>query len=210
MNTQDLLADLKKIDLAEVRLDNIGSWPLAVRILGCLLVFAAALIAYFALVVAGLNTSLATAALKEQDLKKTFAEQARQAAHLEAYRAQKVELDERLSDLLAQLPRNAEVPSLLEEITETGLNSGLVIDSIELQNEVEHDYYIELPIAIKVAGGYHDFGTFVSGVSGLPRIVTLHDFEITQQEGAATLSLSITAKTYRYKEPGAAEEAQDG
>jgi len=110
-----------------------------------------------------------------------------------------VELQDRLDTLISQLPSDTEVPGLLEDITETGLGSGLQIQSIALQEEVSHDYYIELPILMTATGGYHDFATFVSGVSSLPRIVTLHDFQIDRDSG--TLTLDITAKTYRYKEP---------
>ena len=83
---------------------------------------------------------------------------------------------------LRQLPSDTEVPGLLEDITYTGLGAGLVIDSINLMPEVLHEFYIELPINISVRGTYHDIGTFVSGVSNLPRIVTLHDFSIKKDK----------------------------
>ena len=111
-----------------------------------------------------------------------------------------VDLESRLEALIGQLPSDTEVPGLLEDVTETGLNSGLQIQSIALQSEVAHDYYVELPILIEATGGYHDFAGFVSGVAGLSRIVTLHDFTIdTDPDGQTLLSLSIIAKTYRYK-----------
>jgi len=90
------------------------------------------------------------------------------------------------------------VPGLLEDITELGLGSSLKIDSITLQPEKAAEFYVELPIGIVVTGGYHDFGAFVSGVAGLPRIVTLHDYSIKPVDGKM-LQLSIGAKTYRYK-----------
>jgi type IV pilus assembly protein PilO len=38
-------------------------------------------------------------------------------------------------------------------------------------------------------------------MAGLPRIVTLHDFSITAPSGNSNaLNMSITAKTYRYKD----------
>lgn len=107
--------------------------------------------------------------------------------------------------LLRQLPSDTEVPGLLEDITRTGLGSGLEFEEIKLQPEVAQQFYIELPINIKVIGGYHDLATFVSGVSSLPRIVTLHDFEILPEKGEAATSklrMSIVAKTYRYNDKG--------
>ncbi|HBO5161887.1 TPA: type IV pilus assembly protein PilM [Pseudomonas aeruginosa] len=106
--------------------------------------------------------------------------------------------------LSSQLGADTEVPGLLEDITRTGLGSGLEFEEIKLLPEVAQQFYIELPIQISVVGGYHDLATFVSGVSSLPRIVTLHDFEIKPVAPGSTskLRMSILAKTYRYNDKG--------
>jgi type IV pilus assembly protein PilO len=79
--------------------------------------------------------------------------------------------------------------------------NGLDVASIDLQKEKAREFYIELPIAISAKGSYHDLGAFISGMAGLPRIVTLHNFDITQKKGdASRLEMKITAKTYRYKD----------
>lgn len=200
MDIQAIIEEIKSIDPTEIRLDNIGRWPLVVRILMCVGAFVAVIALYFYLVVSNSNALLERTIAQEAELRETFESRSYEAANLEAYREQRVELDERLQKLIGQLPKDTEVPGLLEDITETGLSSGLAIDSIQLQSERSHDYYVELPISITASGGYHDFATFISGVSGLPRIVTLHDFEISRS-GSSLLNLSITAKTYRYKEP---------
>lgn len=194
-----IINDVKNIDPSEIRGDNIGRWPLAVRILAAIVVFAVVTALCFVLIISDSNSALDSAVRKEAQLRDTFKQRSLEAANLEAYRLQMVELNERLKTLINQLPSDTEVPGLLEDITETGLSSGLEIQSIALQSEVSHDYYIELPIQMTATGGYHDFATFVSGVSSLPRIVTLHDFEIVRDNGA--LTLDIIAKTYRYKEP---------
>ena len=200
MDIQAIIEEIKSIDPTEIRLDNIGRWPLVVRILMCIGAFVAVIALYFYLVVSNSNALLERTIAQEAELRETFESRSYEAANLEAYREQRVELDDRLQKLIGQLPKDTEVPGLLEDITETGLSSGLAIDSIQLQSERSHDYYVELPISITASGGYHDFATFISGVSGLPRIVTLHDFEISRS-GSSLLNLSITAKTYRYKEP---------
>jgi len=200
MDIQAIIEEIKSIDPTEIRLDNIGRWPLVVRILMCIGAFVAVIALYLHLVVSNSNALLERTIAQEAELRETFESRSYEAANLEAYREQRVELDERLQTLIGQLPKDTEVPGLLEDITETGLSSGLAIDSIQLQSERSHDYYVELPISITASGGYHDFATFISGVSGLPRIVTLHDFEISRS-GSSLLNLSITAKTYRYKEP---------
>lgn len=198
IDIQSVIEELRSIELDEIRADNIGRWPLVVRVFACVLAFLAVLLAFYFLKVKDLNSTLESDARQEVVLRKQVVEITHDAANLDAYKAQLVELEARLETLIGQLPTDTEVPGLLEDVTETGLNSGLQIQSIELQNEVSHDYYLELPIQIEAVGGYHDFAGFVSGVAGLPRIVTLHDFTIDDQ-GQNLLSMSILAKTYRYK-----------
>lgn len=138
-------------------------------------------------------------------LKEQFSSKAYQAANLEAYKEQMQEMEVSFGALLRQLPSDTEVPGLLEDITRTGLGSGLEFEEIKLLPEVAQQFYIELPIQIKVTGGYHDLATFVSGVASLPRIVTLHDFELAPVSAgnSSRLSMQIMAKTYRYNDKGA-------
>jgi type IV pilus assembly protein PilO len=109
-----------------------------------------------------------------------------------------IELDDTFGALLKQLPKDTEVPGLLEDITEVAYGSGLSMQAISLQPEQVSEFYVELPIKIDVSGDYHDFGSFVSGVAALPRIVTLHNYSIKQAE-SGLLNMVIEAKTYRYK-----------
>jgi type IV pilus assembly protein PilO len=110
-------------------------------------------------------------------------------------------MEESFGALVSQLPSDTEVPGLLEDITNKGLLNGLDIASIILQKESAKEFYVELPIAIKASGSYHDLGAFISGMAGLPRIVTLHDFQITaEKKNPNSLDMSIIAKTYRYKD----------
>jgi type IV pilus assembly protein PilO len=148
-----------------------------------------------------LQLELATAEAKEIDLKKDFETKAFQAANLNAYRQQMVEMEESFGVLVSQLPSDTEVPGLLEDITNKGLLNGLEIAVIDLQTEKESEFYVELPIEIVASGSYHDLGAFISGMAGLPRIVTLHDFQIdTNSDNPHFLDIKILAKTYRYKE----------
>lgn len=206
MDIKRIVDQINSIDLNEIRADNIGSWPLAVRIIACLLAFILAAGGYYYFRVMPLNTQLENAHNEEVRLKNDFSSRAFQAANLEAYRLQMDELELRLETLIRQLPSDTEVPGLLEDINETGLASGLEFRAFDIQPETAHDYYIEAPINIEARGSYHDFATFVSGVAGLPRIVTLHDFTIMPtSEGLQTLT--IEAKTYRYRQ---ADDEGDG
>ena len=133
--------------------------------------------------------------------KKDFEKKAFEAANLDKYRKQIAEMEDSFEALKKQLPDDTEVPDLVDDIDEKGAQSRLVIDSVKLQPEKPAEFYIELPIDIKVSGGYHEFGAFISGIAGMPRIVTLHDFAIKRNgESGANLSMDIVAKTYRYKD----------
>lgn len=178
--------------------DSIGVWPGPVRLLLVILLFSACLGAGYWFHIKNLQAELAGVEAAEAGLRSDLESKAVLAANLEAYRAQMAEMEERFGALLGQLPSQTEVPGLLEDITFTGLGSGLEFSTIQLQSEIAREFYIELPITISVTGGYHDFGSFVSGVASLSRIVTLHDFTISSGENRDELSMQITARTYRY------------
>ena len=201
MNFSEQLKALNEFDLSDLDMENIGSWPLALKVIVLGLLYAVILIAGLYFHVEDLNKSLSVVEQEEQALRQDFEKKAFEAANLEAYKTQLVEMEQRFGALVAQLPSETEVPGLLEDITDKGEMNGLSIKRIDLLSEQAQTFYIELPIAIEAAGSYHDLGAFVSGMAGLPRIVTLHDFEITLDADAAPmLEMSILAKTYRYRE----------
>src|SRR5690606_41914533 len=125
---------------------------------------------------------------KETQLKQQYESKAFQVANLPAYKLQMVEMEESFGALLKQLPTDTEVPGLLEDISATGTGTGLEIQSITLRPEVSREFYVELPLEVKVRGGYHELATFVSGVAGVPRIVTPHDFSISSGKGVGPLA----------------------
>ena len=200
MAFQDVVRDLRELDFSELSLDNIGSWPLAVKAMAWVLAFIVLTVFGYVYSISDLRDQLGQVEAKELSLKQEFEGQAAKAANLDALRKQMVEMEESFGALVSQLPSDTEVPGLLEDVTNKGVESGLEIKSIKLQPEQQKEFYVELPINIEVTGSYHDFGTFVSGIAGLPRIVTLHDFKIVSDpKTPGVLTMSISAKTYRYK-----------
>jgi len=200
------MRELRELDASELSFDNLGSWPLSVKVIAWVLVFLVVIGVGYFYNIADLRNELATTEMKEATLKKEFEDKAFKAANLEALRKQMEEMQISFGALVKQLPTDTEVPGLIEDITNKGVESGLEIRKIELQPEQTKEFYVELPIKIEVSGSYHDFGTFVSGIAGLPRIVTLHNFKIeppAKQQGSevstGVLSMSISASTYRYK-----------
>jgi type IV pilus assembly protein PilO len=192
---------LQSIDFNELDFENVGAWPIAVKVIAWTLVFALVVFGGYKLIISDMHDSFDAIAAQEAQLKREFETKAFEAANLEAYRKQMVEMEESFGALVGQLPSDTEVPGLLEDISNKGVSNGLDFRSIALKPEFAAEFYVELPIDIVVQGTFHDMGAFVSGVAGLPRIVTLQDFSITPDKDNATrLLMSIVAKTYRYKD----------
>lgn len=108
-----------------------------------------------------------------------------------------------VESLLKQLPEKIEVPALIESLSQLASSSGLQLKTLRLLPEKQKGFYVALPIEIAVTGGYHQMGAFVSKITGLPRIITLHDFTVHQEkmdEINGDLIMNITAKIYRYYE----------
>lgn len=200
MSFAQSMESLKKVDINDLDFNNIGSWPAALKVIVGILAFVVLLFLGYHFHLKDLQAHLERTQGQEVTLRKEFADKSFRAANLDAYKEQLVEIEERFGTLLKQLPSDTEVPGLLEDITQMGLNSGLEFESITLQPEVAQQFYIELPIRIVVQGNYHDIATFVSSVAGLPRIVTLHDFDIVplSEGNPDLLKMNILAKTYRY------------
>jgi type IV pilus assembly protein PilO len=205
MNPSNWMDSLRKVELSELDLNNIGSWPTAVKVIAGVLLMALILGLSYNFHISDLETQLQQQTDQEATLKEQFSTKAFQAANLETYTEQMKEMETSFGAMLRQLPSDTEVPGLLEDITRTGLGAGLEFEEIKLLPEVTQQFYIELPIQISVTGTYHDLATFVSGVASLPRIVTLHDFEVKAVDPKVSnsqLRMSILAKTYRYNDQG--------
>ncbi|WP_339408875.1 type 4a pilus biogenesis protein PilO [Pseudomonas sp. EA_35y_Pfl2_R5] len=207
MSLNDSLESLRKIDLSDLDINNVGSWPAAVKFIVGVLLLVAVIVLGYSFHLKDLQVQLEGKKAEEVSLKEQFSSKAFQAANLDAYKEQMQEMEVSFGALLKQLPSDTEVPGLLEDITRTGLGSGLEFEEIKLLPEAAQQFYIELPIQITVVGAYHDLATFVSGVASLPRIVTLHDFNLVSanEDSSSKLRMSILAKTYRYNDKGGAQ-----
>lgn len=201
LDVQELVNSLQELDF-----ENVGSWPAPVKIIAAALVFVGVVFGGYMASITGLQDERDRLGREESDLLSDFENKAHRAHHLDQYRDQLAEMEESFGSLLQQLPRDTEVPGLLEDISHTGEGAGLEFEEISLGDETEQEFYAELPIDIEVTGDYHSLGSFVSGVASLPRIVTLHDFEIRPRGGRADegvpddglLRMTIEARTYRY------------
>ena len=201
MAFEDTMRSLREFDIGDLDFENVGSWPTPIKVITWVGLLVLVLAGGYYYHIKGLQEQLAKVEASEVKLRKEFEKKAFKAANLEAYRKQMKEMEESFGALVSQLPSDTEVPGLLEDITNKGLLNGLNIASIDLQKERAREFYVELPISIAASGSYHDLGAFISGMAGLPRIVTLHDFKISAKGADSNnLKMNIVAKTYRYKD----------
>jgi type IV pilus assembly protein PilO len=192
----NLIEELRGLDFRDP-----GRWPLPVRAGAVGVAFlVVALIGLYFFVWDEQRPELQRRQDEEQQLRAEFRNKHAKAVNLEVYKQQLKDIERSFGALLRQLPGKTEVPSLLVDISQTGLAAGLEEKLFQPQGEHRMDFYAELPIKIRLTGSYHQFGEFVSGIAALPRIVTLHDIDIKPDNKDAydQLSLELTAKTYRY------------
>ncbi len=182
--------------------DNIGNAPTAIKmgVFATLFVLIVAAGIYF-------DTQeqlrvLENHEAEEIQLKDNFKVKAERAAKLELYKEQLAEMEASFGALLRQLPETTEVESLLVDVSQTGLASGLEIKRFRPSEEEKKGFYAELPITLQVTGSFHQLATFISGLAALPRIVTISDLKLEPfDQGDLTsgkLNMFAVAKTYRY------------
>lgn len=192
------------MNLSEINWDinASGTWPLPVKALViaivCLVVGAAGVY----LDSLGQLDELASLEKKELDLKTDFESKQKKSVNLQDYRDQLAQIETSLAIMLKQMPTQEEVASLLIDISQTGLASGLEFRLFQPGPPIAKEFYSELPITIQVIGKYEELSLFVSGLAALPRIVTVHDVKITpiavsdKNIGEGAMVMDATVKTY--------------
>ena len=194
----NLVEELQSLDA-----NDIGRWPFVFRagVIGIVFTVVVGLGIYW-MIIEDKYPALQRVQQEEVTLRDVFENKQRKAANFDAYRAQLAQIEQSFGTMLRQLPGETEIPSLIVDISQTGLAAGLQEKLFQPQPEVPKDFYAEKPITISLSGGYHEIANFVSGVAALPRIVTLHDINISPDnpDNFDSLTLQVTAKTYRYIE----------
>ena len=184
--------------------ENYGSWPLPVKVtvIGLIITLIAALA--WALPISSKIDEINVAESQQQTLLDSYREKESRARHLKAYQEQVVQMEAEFNTLLDQLPKDTRVSELVEGINMTGVGSNIRFQDISVEPEIENEFFIEQPIRIAALGEYHQFGSFISGLAALPRIITMHDFEVSNPQPTLDvlpeLNLVLQTKTYRSKE----------
>ncbi len=197
-------------DLSSLDTSDIGRWPLLFRMALIGVIFA--LVAgggFYQFVYKSKIPQLERVQAEEISLRADFAAKQKKAANLEAYKRQLTDMQTNFGAMLRQLPGKTEIPSLLVDISQTGLASGLEEELFQPGGETKREVFAEKPITIRLKGTYHELAEFVSGIAALPRIVVLNDVEIetNTREVTTDLTMSVTAKTFRYLDDE--EEAEE-
>jgi len=195
-------------DLRNLDRHNVGGWPNAIKMFFTGLVFVVVMFFGWYLHVSDQQDELANAESQEESLKTEFTQKQAKSANLEALEQQLSDMQVMLRTLLRQLPSKTEMPELLIDISQTALAAGIENELFQPGAETPKDFYAEKPITLRMVGTYHQFGTFISGVASLPRVVilTLHDVSLSPKNadkkgaGSGLLVLQGTVKTYRYLE----------
>ena len=208
----------KSFDLNEFRrsfesldTDNSGSWPLPVKVTVLLLIVAFIAALSWALPISSKIDEISASESEQQTLLDSYRQKESRARHLETYKAQVEQMDTEFNTLLDQLPKETRVSELVEGINMTGVGSNIRFQDISVEPEIENEFFIEQPIRIAALGEYHQFGSFISGLAALPRIITMHNFEVSNPQptldAIPELNLVLQTKTYRSKEVAPEEES---
>jgi type IV pilus assembly protein PilO len=178
-----------------------GTWPALPKLLALFVTLAALVAAGYVADWQGQMDELVAGAAEEAKLKDEYKSKKQSAVNLDLHRQQLREIDSSFGALLKQLPNRSQMDALLVDINQAGLGRGLQFELFKpAPKESMKDFYAELPVSVRVTGGYHDMGQFASDIAQLSRIVTLNDIIIAPAGGkdGNLLAMETTAKTFRY------------
>lgn len=189
-----------------------GNAPWPVKLVAMLAVMAFILFLGYKFVITDSINTLDAAESKEKELRSTFETKQKRASQLLAYEDQLKEMELSFGNMMQQLPSSTEIPALILDISEKGVSNGLEIELFEPLPEESKEFYAEKPIKLSALGSYKELATFVSDISALPRIVTIHNIQLKPSEGRVSdkvskesfskkrLRMEAVIKTYRYLE----------
>ncbi|MHB1052156.1 MAG: type IV pilus inner membrane component PilO [Thiobacillus sp.] len=184
-------------DLNNLDLKTLADWPLATKLVALAVLCVAIVTAGWWFDWRGNMEALDVTKQKETELRAVFTTKKNQAINLEAYKKQLVDIEQAFGALLKQLPNKQEMDALITDVNQAGLGRGLQFELFKPAAETVSEFYAETPISVKVTGGYHDIAAFVSDVSKLSRIVTLHDIKMNPAKDGV-MNMDAVVRTYRY------------
>jgi len=193
-------AKVKNLDIQNLYLLN----PAAKFVLAALAV-AGVLAVGYGIVFRDQLETLSTQEAKEAELKETYTKKSIEAASLDNLKAELTSIRSSFDILLKQLPTDAEIPTLIQELHQAGSANGLRLDSVVPQVPVNDGPIQKLPYEISITGKYNQINQFARDVGGLSRIITLESLKISHVSDGKnskdskndTLTLRAIATTYK-------------
>jgi len=192
---------MKLSDFRNLDFNNVGAWAPGVKWTFCILLFAIIVGFGYWYKIMDQGEELERKQKQEVTLKKEFSDKAAKVANLEALKKQLDEMQDMLAEMLRQLPNKTEMPDLLVNISQAALSAGLETQLFQPGAETAKEgFYAEKPITLRMLGSYHQFGSFISKVASLPRVVilTMHNVSLKPvgNKVGDQLMLEGTVKTY--------------
>lgn len=193
MDMSEIAASFQDVDYSDI-----SSWPVVLKLIASLLIGVGILVAMYMLLYQPKLDSYKTATEQEQSLRKEFIEKQKLAVNLPAYQQQMEEIKERFEKVLRQLPEESEVPALLTDISEAGIEQGLVFQRFKPSRSEQKNFYVRLPIQIQASGTYHQLAGFISAIANFQRVVTVGNLEIIRAKGSNKgINTSLTPLTFK-------------
>ena len=199
---KSLLQFIQQFNSLDIK--NYGNWSFSIQMSCWIVIFLIVMIVGGIMFVFPQLNAVHAEHSKRAGLLQEFREKTAKLQQLKQYQVQLQQVKIQFDQQLEQLPKETELPRLLDDISFVAKQTGLELVHIGLEDEIKQAILIEQPIRIEAVGDYHAFGAFSSGIAALPRIVTVHDFIVEvqtktkQQIDIPKIHYVITAKTYRY------------
>jgi len=132
-----------------------------------------------------------------QDLQAQVTKGQADEANIRQVRIQAEALSKRLDAAKERLPTERELPRLYRQITDLAAQSEVQVALFQVKKPEDRSVYQEIPITFNAEAPYHKVGTFFERLGRLPRVVTLEDFRLLQNDKpTGSVRAELTLSTY--------------
>ncbi|WER45728.1 type 4a pilus biogenesis protein PilO [Cupriavidus sp. WKF15] len=195
INLSDLAGQFRGLNMNEPE-----TWPTAPRVVFAIMAAVVVLLLGWQFYWSGKSEELDRQRSEQETLKQAYQSKVAQVANLDALRAQKKQVEQRVAQLERQLPNKTEMDALLADVNHAGVARGLQFELFKPQAAVLKPYFAEIPVNLKVTGRYHDVAQFNADVAALSRIVSMQNLQLANTKDGG-LTMEAVAMAYRALDP---------
>lgn len=112
---------------------------------------------------------------------------------------------------LRVLPADAEIPAFLGDLHRLAEMSGLEMRLVQPRPEEPSEHFVELPVALRLSGRYHQLARFFYNVSRLERAISMENVNLADPHIVGEdvmMTVEVMATTYR--RPSVEDPAPEG